>query len=159
MREQWVEIESYPRYELSNYGQVLNIRTEKLLKPRINHLGYVKVALSNVDGVRDWYIHQLLARAFFHGFRPGLQVIHVDGNNENNRLDNLRLRRELDYPDDPVEHRDGWGRRVYILETGEVFRTVRDCARYIGGDYGCIYAVLRGERKQHLGYTFGYWDA
>jgi hypothetical protein len=49
-----------------------------------------------------------------------------------------------------------WGKKVRIVETGEVFRTVRDCASYINGDYSSIYAVLRGHRDSHRGFTYEY---
>lgn len=48
-------------------------------------------------------------------------------------------------------------RKVRIVETNEVFLTVENCARYIGGDASSIYRVLRGERISHKGYTFEYY--
>jgi hypothetical protein len=50
------------------------------------------------------------------------------------------------------------GSAVRIIETDEVFRTARDCANYIGGDYGSIYACLRGDRRSHMGFTFEYHE-
>ena len=47
-------------------------------------------------------------------------------------------------------------RRVMVNESGMVFRTIGDCAEYIGGHPSSIYRVLRGERPSHLGYTFKY---
>ena len=45
---------------------------------------------------------------------------------------------------------------VKVKETGEVYRGVRRCADEIHGDFGTIYACLRGERKTHQGFTYEY---
>ena len=157
MEEAWVAICGYPNYVVNNYGDVINVITDKKLRPTPTPDGYLKVALSNEDGVRFYYIHQLVAKAFFDSFREGVQVRHVNGDNNDNRTVNLVLRGGVKTTTDR-ELGEGWGKRVQIVETGEVFRTVRDCARYIGGDYSGIYACLRGERKQHLGYSFEYFE-
>lgn len=54
------------------------------------------------------------------------------------------------------EYRPARVRRVMINESEMIFRTVGDCADYIGGHPSSIYRVLRGERPSHLGYTFKY---
>ena len=48
-------------------------------------------------------------------------------------------------------------RKVRIVETGDIFLTVENCAKYIGGDPSSIYRVLRGERISHKGLTFEYY--
>lgn len=157
MREEWVEIEGYPNYAVSNLGRVANLQRDTLLRLRPNDEGYLRVSLSSEGIVRDFYVHRLVAAAFFTGYDPREQVIWWDGNVENNTVENLRLRkRERFIPTREIRPRTG--RSVRIRETGDVFRTARDCANYIDGDYGSVYACLRGDRRSHMGYTFEYYD-
>lgn len=52
------------------------------------------------------------------------------------------------------EHIGRPGVRVEIVETGERFNSITDCARHINGSAGTIHHVLNGERKSHKGYRF-----
>lgn len=166
MQETWIEIEGYPNYAISNSGQVLNLKTDKILRARSNGRGYLRVALSRDGETQDFYIHHLVAKAFLDMEFDGEQIIHFNGDKEDNAPENLRLkkrRRAVLLEHGPIkrreeEHPRQWGKRVMIVETGEIFRTVRDCARYIEGDYSSIYGCLRGERQTHRGYTFEYYD-
>ena len=165
MEEKWVDIEGYPNYAVSNHGRVINIPRDTFLRPRPNSDGYMRVSLSCEGRVADFYVHRLVAWAFFSGYDPREQVIHYDNDKSNNSTGNLRLRKKPPRPIDhlPIKdlnqkHRRQWGRRIEVVETGAVFRTARDCADYIGGDYGSIYACLRGEQGTHKGFTFQYYD-
>lgn len=76
-------------YEVSDTGQVRNIRTGKILKPR-NKKGYHNYNLS-VDGEsKQVFAHHLVAQAFI-GDRPeGMFVLHWDDDKHNNHVSNLR---------------------------------------------------------------------
>lgn len=54
------------------------------------------------------------------------------------------------------EHRGRPGMRVKIIETGEEFDSLTECAEAIGGNPAKIYEVLHGlnHRHSHRGYTF-----
>jgi len=158
MREEWVAIDGYPNYAVSDLGRVANIQRDKVLKPRPNDEGYLRVSLSFEGRVRDFYVHRLVASAFFTGYDPREQVIHLNGDFEDCSVRNLRLRKRPRAGDRLIPSRRPIGRPVEVVETGQVYRTARDCADFIGGDYGSIYACLRGERRSHMGYTFKYYD-
>jgi hypothetical protein len=49
-------------------------------------------------------------------------------------------------------------RKVLIVELGRVYLSAREAAKAIRGEFSAVYAVLRGERGQHRGYTFRYHD-
>ena len=156
MEERWVEVEGYPNYEISNYGVVLSRVNDRPLRARPNDRGYLRVALSRDGVIKDFYIHQLVAQHFVRNFVPGTKIRHYDDDKTNNALYNLRLFRgeRVESVHRRRNERLPWGQRVRIAETGEIFRSARDCARHIGGDYSSIYAVLRGERRSHLSYSF-----
>ena len=161
--ENWVVVEDFPNYSVSDKGRVANTQRAQLLTPRPNDKGYLRVTLCEGGKCREFYIHKLVARCFFD-FPLEDQVIHYDGDVTNNAVNNLYLRKRVRQVtsarplkgSETEEFRRQWGKRVRIVETGEVFRTVRDCASYINGDYSSIYAVLRGRRESHRGFTYEY---
>lgn len=152
MEEEWMEVEGFPHYRISNWGRVFNEDSGRYLVPGFNSEGLLRVMLYHEGRGQVKYIHLLVAEAFHPEFH-GQLMTHFDRNRLNNRADNIVPKSKL-----PAYHREsrreGWGRRVRIVETGQVFRTVGDCARHIGGDFSKVYAVLRGQRRTHLGFTF-----
>jgi hypothetical protein len=157
MDEVWGEIEGFPNYVISNYGEIINIKFNRSLKPRSNSRGYSHVILFNGGIRKEFYVHQLVAVVFLGGYRTGMHVQHSDGNKNNNHVSNLRLRgrRSTDIEYEPSHIK---GRRVRIIETGEIFLNAYTCAKYINGHASNIYACLRGKYKTHMGYTFEYYD-
>lgn len=156
IEERWAGVEDYPNYAISNHGKVMNVRFGKLLKPRENSYGLQRVTLYKESEPHDFYVHHLVAAAFIDGYIPGLQIRHGRDGRDNNNVYNLRFKEgqrmgQLIRNPRPVSFR-----RVMIIETGRVFRTVLECANHIGGHPSSIYRVLRGDRPSHLGYTFQY---
>jgi len=95
--------------------------------------------------------------AFLPHYRDGAVVKNVNGDQCDNRVTNVSIRMADTTP--IRRNRQGpWGKPVRIKENGMVFKSVRDLARYIGGDYSSIYRVLRGERRSHMGYSFEYYE-
>jgi hypothetical protein len=152
--EEWAEIPGFPNYQVSNQGRVYNKNADRFLSPGYSSENILRVTLY-ADGVAHVkYVHLLVQQAFHPSYRG--RMTWADRNRQNNRAENIIPREVL--PQDTRPRRDGWGKRVQIIETGEVFRTVGDCARYIGGDFSKIYACLRGQRNHHLGFTFRYYE-
>ena len=84
------EILGFENYEISNFGNVKNIITEKLLKNCINRDRYYRVDLCNNDSKKTKYIHRLVAIAFINNQNNKRCVDHIDGNKTNNNFNNLR---------------------------------------------------------------------
>lgn len=97
--EEFVEIECYPDYEISNYGNVRsldrivfhpngNLRLKgKPIKMRVKNYGYVSLTNNGVSN--NFYIHRLVAIAFLPNPELKPQVNHIDGNKFNNNYSNL----------------------------------------------------------------------
>ena len=56
MKEIWKDIKDYPNYQVSNLGNVKNIKTNKILKPFNTGNEYLKVALSKNGVSKQFFI-------------------------------------------------------------------------------------------------------
>jgi hypothetical protein len=83
----WKTILAYPNYQVSNEGQVRNLRGTVLYHD-ISHDGYVRVKLSNNGTRKNRKVHILVADAFLDRV-PGTDVNHIDRDKQNNHADNL----------------------------------------------------------------------
>lgn len=76
--ELWVPVPGYEKYQVSSLGQVLNTNTNRELKGTPNSKGFLQVQLHE-NGIRDiWYIHRLVAQAFFVDYQDDVEVRHID---------------------------------------------------------------------------------
>lgn len=91
-QEIWKDIEGFEGlYEVSSCGNVRNARTKRILKPRGNGNGWKnKVRLIKDKQGKNFYVHRLVAKAFVPNPDNLPEVGHLDGNNENNNIENLK---------------------------------------------------------------------
>lgn len=89
---EWRPIEGWPKYEVSNTGEVRNAETEDEVA-QWEHTGrgttYLRVTLRDKGKRWNARVHRLVAGAFLKQ-RPGeTEVDHIDDNGFNNHVDNL----------------------------------------------------------------------
>jgi hypothetical protein len=113
--EEWRPIVGNEWYSVSSFGRVLSTapagngrdRTPRLVTPRPNTNGYLRIPLAEPDRPgrpRSRYIHHLVAEAFL-GPRPaGLKVRYIDGDALNNALSNLKYGTHSENELDKVRH-------------------------------------------------------
>lgn len=79
-------IQFIPDYEVSNFGQIRNIKTKRFRKPQIRN-GYPAVYIRG----RNYNIHRLVAMYFVHNPNPDKYFIinHIDNNPKNAKFNNL----------------------------------------------------------------------
>ena len=83
----WRNVSTWPEYEVSDDGQVR--RSGHLLAQRPNDYGYMRVDLWRRPRRASKLVHVLVCEAF-HGPRPdGLEARHLNGDQLDNRADNL----------------------------------------------------------------------
>lgn len=88
--EEWKHISGYEGlYRVSNFGNVMSLYRDKLLRPRRHSGGYMRVHLSKNGESKDFYIHRLVALEFIHNPENKPEVNHKDGNKDNNHVSNL----------------------------------------------------------------------
>jgi len=90
--DDFVPIKDYETYAINKKGEVLDLRSKKLMKqyPNITTGGYLQVALINENGYKQFAIHRIVAKTFIPLIEGKIQVDHIDRNVINNNVDNLR---------------------------------------------------------------------
>lgn len=77
-------------YIISNYGTIYDPATHKYRKLKRHHKGYLKCSFIINGKYKSKFVHRLVLMTFNPvDDMEKLQVDHIDGNKENNRLDNL----------------------------------------------------------------------
>lgn len=98
------EIENYPEYFINKSGNVYSSKSDKYLKPIKKNTGYLYVFLYNYNGMKKHYIHLLVLNAFKGKKTNGHESRHLDGNNQNNCVDNLEWGTKQDNANDKRMH-------------------------------------------------------
>lgn len=138
MREKWVQLEEFPVYAVSNYGRVMNVNSDTIKVPSPNQQG-----IPSINFFRDGYqfrraIGLLVAKTFLPEPRHEAfdTPINLDGDRLNNHVDNLEWRPRWFAQKYHAQYREsmafGYRAGVRIIDTGEVFVNVRDCAMQYG---------------------------
>ena len=99
MEEIWKDISNFEGlYQVSNLGNVkrilfkngkYEIKKDKIKTKRIDKYGYDTVALCKNGKQKNYLVHRLVALAFIPNLLNKPQVNHIDGNKQNNNVNNL----------------------------------------------------------------------
>lgn len=171
MNDEFRKVVDNNNYSISNNGKLLNKKGKE--KALINtEDGYLKANLYMNGKSSSKRIHRLVAEAFIPNPENKPDVNHKDGNKHNNSVDNLEwvnksenmqhaYRTGLAKPHatygmlghkNPNAGRKG--HKVMIIETGEIFDSIKDCAIAINGSDRAICECLYGRQHSHRGYHF-----
>ena len=88
MEEIWKPIDQFPKYNVSNLGNIKNIITNKPLKLNCKD-GYCNISLVNDQIKKTFKVHRLVALAFIENPENKSDVNHKDKNKINNHVSNL----------------------------------------------------------------------
>lgn len=137
-------------YAVTSCGKVWSYKSEKFLKPQINSSGYCFVRLYKDGFPTEAMIHRLVAEAYIPNPDNLETVDHKDNNKYHNYLQNLQW---MTRGGNVVKDQ---GYRILCVETGEHFKSIRECARKMNLHHSGIRKVLEGAYKSTGGYTFRY---
>ena len=154
--EIWKPLRNFPSYNVSTEGRVMNIRTRRILKTYTDENGYILVCLRKNNRQYTVKVSRVIAETFL-GEHPGMDVCYKDSDRSNICLDNLEWRtRSQNISDAFVRgiRSPSRGTPIRIIETGDSFRSVSECARSINCDRAEIFKCLGGTRKNIKGYHF-----
>lgn len=116
MKEIWKNIKDYEDYQISNMGNCKrkncvdslgNLRNEKVLKKNKDIYGYCYYALCKNGKRKNFSVHRLVAKHFLENYDEKLQVNHIDGNKENNSINNIEM------VSDKENKKHGWATGLY----------------------------------------------
>lgn len=157
--EEWRKIPGYgDRYSASSEGRIRNDKTGRIMKTHDNQNGQECLILT-VGGVKySCRVSRLVLLAFYgEPENDNFEAAHLDGDYFNNRFENLQwmTRRELVNLAFARGTRVPRSRRaVRVVETGEVFPSIREAARELNLWPECIRACLKGKYETTGGYHF-----
>ena len=96
-------------YSIDENGNVYSKRSWRGIKNRIlipskNEYGYLRVFLTKNKETKGITLHKLMATTFLGARESNMQVRHLDGNKENNKLSNLCYGTALENAKDRRNH-------------------------------------------------------
>ena len=152
--ETFVEIEGFEKYEVSNLGRVRNIKSGRILKPYLNHNGYLMHCLYGYDKRKNLLLHRIIATAFIDNPEKKPQINHIDENKLNNDLSNLEWCTERENAIHGTRTKrvaEKLSQKVIQLDLNDnilnVFKSMRQAERETGIDATSISACCNGKRK------------
>ena len=149
--EKWKCVKGFEDYyKVSSLGNVISIRTGKILKGRRCPNGYTQVHLYNEYEDAILYLHRIVAEAFIPNPDKKRCVNHIDYNRSNNSVENLEWVTHKENVQHSIEHlrvpkkitHSNTGERyityqdkrkqfrVVIKQKEKIFRTLEDAIEY-----------------------------
>jgi len=84
-------IEGFDNYKINENAEIINKKTNRVMKSRLNHDGYYVVGLvKNKGEQREVRVHRLLAVAFIPNPENKETIDHINRIRTDNRIENLR---------------------------------------------------------------------
>lgn len=150
----FVDIEGFEDYMISDIGTVYSKKTKKLISPR-NCQGYLAVEIYSNSKRINKNIHKLVAEAFIE--KPSAEhtdVHHINHCKTDNRPENLIWLTHSEHSSLHFENGSKTKITVKCLETGKIYKSLLDAANDLDLKAGNISRHLRGIIKHVKGYHF-----
>jgi len=157
--EVWKDVIGYEGlYQVSNLGNVKTCK-EKILKKSFTIDFYHRVNLLNgsENKSKNFRIHRLVAMAFIENLENKETVNHIDGNKQNNNVENLEwatrkeqtqhaLRTGLFKPPKCIE--------VIDIKTKKIYKNAKEISILFNINISTLRAKLNGTRKNNTNYEY-----
>ena len=173
--EIWKDVKGFENlYQISNYGRLKSIGKNNhsknnnktiIRKTFPNRKGYLSCIIYNNNKKHNMRIHRLVAKTFIENPLNKEQVNHIDGNKQNNCVNNLEWctnsENQLHAYKNGLE-KPRFKRKVsqYDLNGNYIntYEYIRTAGRKLNIDESSISSVCRGNRKTAGGYIWRYAD-
>lgn len=163
MKEEWRDVKDYcGYYQVSNFGNVYSVRSDKQLKHSKNRGGYLFVVLCTDSKPKQFKVHRLVAISFLTNPDNKPQVNHIDEDKTNNRLDNLEwvtAKENTNYGSRNKKAAKSNSKNIKVIyqdNTYEYWDSASEFAREFGIHRQHVSDVLLGRQKTTNGMKFEY---
>ena len=153
--EYWKPVVGYEGlYEVSSFGRVRNVRTNRVLSPIVDRDGYLKVHLSKNGHPRKTFIHVIVSKAFIPNPNNYPCINHKDENKLNNCVENLEWC--------TVAYNNAYSKSKKVIQytlDGQKIKewpSTRCIEREIGYNSAFISKCCRGIKKTAYGFKWSY---
>lgn len=159
----WKEVpKTNGNYLISKDGVVKNAKTNHILKKVKLTGGYVYVFLRR-DGEKKGYkrLHRIVAETFIKNPDNKPCVNHIDGNKENNSVENLEwctCKENTKHAKDVLGFNCGEAskKKVVCVETGKTYDSVTEAAKDVGVSRPAISHIILGKYETSAGFHWRY---
>lgn len=161
------EVFGFENYIINNEGNVINKDTGKIKSHNNNTKGYLFVSLYKENKVKQLYVHRLVALYFIPNPNNFETVNHIDGNKENNHVQNLEwctltdnirhaFRTGLNKKPDSCKKQVGerFSKTVINLQTGIFYASVREAAETYHIKYFTLSDKLRNPQRNNTPFIY-----
>ena len=147
------QIAGYPNYYITSFGRVWsNYNGGHWLKPSINKSQYHNRLYVSLGRGNKKYIHQLVAQAFIPNPDNLSEVDHIDTDETNNHVENLRWvthqqNMENTITQNKIKKNTGYYCEIEEIATGKLFIGYSAAAKYFGVHEETIRNHVKGKVK------------
>lgn len=162
-------IKGSPCYLVTPKGEIYSLKSKMYISPKKSISGYLQVRIDK----KDYNIHELVADIYLpspNGEKN--KIVHIDGNKENNHVDNLEWRNISEEESSEIYEEKKDCTRIYNMRTGRIqkpvisidmktdekkeYDGVKVASRETGVNSGSIVRVCKGRNRSAGGYYWKY---
>ena len=165
--EEWKRID-FTNFMISSKGRVKCLTTNRIKKLTKAKNGYLCFTAwcTEIEKKYLYYVHRLVATYFLPVVDYNECVNHIDGNKENNCVENLEWctlaeNTKHAYRTGLIQNYKG----IEIIENGMKFRKIADCVNWLKNNgypkavNSNIISCIKGQRHIAYGFTYRYLEA
>lgn len=131
------------------------------MKTFLNHGLYPDVKLKSNGRYHHRKIHRIVLEAFVGPKPEGMEARHLDGNPQNNRVDNLKWGTRIENNNDQITHGTAYVARgerhkkaklteADVVRIRSATASMKELAEHYGLNYTYIYRVKNGISWRHI---------
>lgn len=130
--EEWRDIKDFGNYKISNFGNILSLRNNLILKPTLSRKGYCRITLCDNGFEKSVSIHRIVMETFSPITDMNKYCVnHINEIKTDNYLKNLEWMSLLE--------NNSFGSRtaqtqkpVICIETGVIYKSIKDASEKTG---------------------------
>ena len=155
-----IDIKGYEGlYAVTSCGKVWSYQNNRFLKPFLTR-GYFRVRLYKYNSSKQFFVHRLVAMAFFPNYSKKLsQINHKDENKINNCVGNLEwcnAKYNINYGNHNKRVSRKHCKKVYCVELNKIFNSAKQAATQLKLFDSNIAKCCKGKYKTTGGYHWEY---